>query len=252
MAKVEVRTDTLVVGEDEVVRLAALLDVEEQARAARFRFDAHRRRFIVRRGRAREWLSEITGRAPETLQFSTGPHGKPELPGGPCFSLSHSGETMMMAVSDAEVGCDIEREDAVLDWRPLAEGFFAPGEVAALSALPAPEARRAFFACWARKEAFVKALGLGLSYPLDAFEVSVDEEARLVSGGEGWTLTSSELDGIVPDRIDVTGFTAGRRERGANRLAGDRRHASDRALRAAFENTWDSRIETRRPETCFR
>ena len=72
------------------------------------------------------------------------------------------------------------------DWPPLARSFFSGAENAALAALAPEAARTAFFACWARKEAFVKALGRGLSYPLDAFTVSVDENPSIVSGGEGW------------------------------------------------------------------
>jgi len=188
VASVEIRFDRLDVEPAEVAYLARLLDAEECERAARFRFEADRRRFIVRRGRLRERLGERTGQAPERLAFGIGPFGKPELPGGPRFSLSHSGERMMLAISDVEVGCDIERHRPLDDWRAIADRLFAPGERAQLAALDEAEGRAAFFRCWARKEAFVKALGQGLSYPLDAFEVTVGPEARLLRGGEGWRI----------------------------------------------------------------
>jgi 4'-phosphopantetheinyl transferase len=186
VAAVAVRFGRLDVPADEEARLAALLDPDERARAARFRFARDRRRFVVRRGRAREWLAGAGGGDPARLRFTATAHGKPELPGGPRFSLSHSGETMMLAIGDTPLGCDIEAIDPTLDWPPLASTFFAPAETAALAALAPEPARTAFFACWSRKEAFVKALGLGLTYPLDAFTVSVDAVPKIVSGGEGW------------------------------------------------------------------
>jgi 4'-phosphopantetheinyl transferase len=170
--------------------LTAIIGADERARADRFRFPRDRRRFVVRRARLRQMLGAWVDRAPEALTFTENSHGKPILVDGPHFSLSHSADMMMLAIGDAEVGCDIERIDPALDWPPLAETFFTTTERAALAALPPEAARRAFFACWARKEAFVKALGLGLSYPLDAFDVSVEAQAELLSGGDGWVMTT--------------------------------------------------------------
>ncbi|MGN6269157.1 MAG: 4'-phosphopantetheinyl transferase family protein [Sphingomonas sp.] len=186
MAAVAVRFGRLDVAPEEEARLAALLAADECARAARFRFARDRRRFAVRRGRAREWLAEAAGGHPGRLHFATNEHGKPELKSGPHFSLSHSGETMMLAIGDAALGCDIEAIDPALDWPPLARNFFSEAENAALAMLAPEAARTAFFACWSRKEAFVKALGRGLSYPLDAFTVSIGESPAILSGGDGW------------------------------------------------------------------
>ena len=191
MTAVEVHCFGLDPGEAETARLAGLLDEGERAHAARFRFDRDRRRFLVRRGRLREVLGRATGVAPARLAFTTGSHGKPALPDGPCFSLSHSGERMMLVLADRAVGCDIERIDDAVEWAPLAERLFAAGERRALAALPEADGRRGFFECWARKEAFVKALGLGLSYPLEAFEVAVGPEARLLAGGAGWAIAAA-------------------------------------------------------------
>jgi 4'-phosphopantetheinyl transferase len=189
VAIVEVHLGTLDVGEAEVARLARLIDAGEQARAARFRFERDRRRFIARRGVLREILGEETGTAPERLTFTANGFGKPMLADdGPCFSLSHSGDRMMVAIAPIEIGCDIERIDEEMDWRPIADRLVAPGERLALAALPEAAGRKGFFECWARKEAFVKAVGQGLSYPLDAFEVSVDRDARLLAAGAGWSI----------------------------------------------------------------
>ncbi len=171
--------------------LTAIIGADERARADRIRFPRDRRRFVVRRARLRQLLGAWVGRAPEALTFTANSHGKPILADGPPFSLSHSADMMMLAIGDAEVGCDIERIDPVLDWPPLAETFFTTTERDALAALPPEAARRAFFACWARKEAYVKALGLGLSYPLDAFDVSVGLRASLQSGGDGWAIATA-------------------------------------------------------------
>jgi 4'-phosphopantetheinyl transferase len=190
MAVVEVHIGTLDVEEDELAHFAALIDAEERARAERFQFERDRRRFIVRRGWLRTLLGRHVGKAPERLAFTFGAYGKPELPGGLCFSQSHSGDRMMIALSDIDIGCDIEKIDETMEWQPIAESLFAPAEREALATLPKAEGRDAFFQCWARKEAFVKALGHGLSYPLEAFTVSVTQEARLVSGGEAWSIAA--------------------------------------------------------------
>lgn len=175
------------VGAAEEARLAALLDTDERARAARFRNARDRRRFVVRRARTREWLAEAVGGDPARLRFDANDHGKPRLADGPPFSPSHSGETMMLAIGDTDLGCDVEAIDPTLDWPPLARTFFAPAETVALAALAPEAACAAFFACWSRKEAFVKALGLGLSYPLGSFTVSIGDAPAITSGGDGWT-----------------------------------------------------------------
>jgi 4'-phosphopantetheinyl transferase len=193
VARVAVQFETLEVDAATLAALTRILGVEERARADRFRFPRDRRRFVVRRARLRQLLGTWVGREPETLRFTENSHGKPLLVGGPHFSLSHSAEIMMLAIGDAEIGCDVEWIDEALDWHPLAETLFTPTERTALAGLPPEAGRRSFFACWARKEAFVKALGLGLSYPLDAFDVGVGAEPALLSGGGGWVM------GAAPD-----------------------------------------------------
>nr|WP_165388260.1 4'-phosphopantetheinyl transferase superfamily protein [Sphingomonas populi] len=184
---------SLDVAEDELERLAKLLDPAERARAARFAFARDRRRFIVRRARLRETLAMATGAAAERLVYTENAYGKPALAGGPKFSASHSHELWVVAVSDRELGVDLEYHQPEIDWRDLAAGLFGAGECAALDALAEDDAIRGFFDCWARKEAFVKAIGMGLSYPLDAFAVSVTPEARLLAGAEGWRIAGFAL-----------------------------------------------------------
>ncbi|MBA3896522.1 MAG: 4'-phosphopantetheinyl transferase superfamily protein [Sphingomonadaceae bacterium] len=189
--------DTLEVDESTLLALTEMLGADERIRAAHFRFARDRRRFVARRARLRQRLGAWVGRAPERLVFGASSHGKPTLAGGPHFSLSHSAEAMMLAIGDGEIGCDIERIDDDLDWRPLAEAFFTNAERAGLAALSRMAARRAFFACWVRKEAFVKALGIGLSWPLGAFDVAVGPRPAIVSGGAGWAIAAAPRTGFA-------------------------------------------------------
>lgn len=166
-------------------RLARVLSAEEASRAERFVAAADRRRYEAARGLLRVVLSGYVGRPPEGLALETGAGGKPRLADrtGPRFNLSRAGALGLVAVSaDREVGVDIEEVRDPGDLEALAETSFSPGERAALAAVPAPERCLAFFAGWTRKEAFLKALGVGLSRPLDSFDVSLapGEPARLL------------------------------------------------------------------------
>jgi 4'-phosphopantetheinyl transferase len=207
LTTVTLHIETLDVGAAAIGRAIRLLDDQEQIRAAAFRFTRDASRFVARRARLREILSGYAGAAPERLAFAQGANGKPILRDGPLhFSLSHSRGLMMLAVAEVEVGCDIEWIDPDLDWPPIAERLFAPAECEALDRLPGGQARRGFFDCWARKEAYVKALGQGLSHPLDAFEVSVDRDARMQAEA-GWAIADvvpgSGYAGAVVARADV-------------------------------------------------
>ena len=158
-----------------------LLDAAERARTERFVFDCDRRRFVIAHAWLRMTLGEYLGRAPESLLFGADEHGRPRLvnadiPLDVRFSLSHAGERALLAITiGRHVGIDIEQERPI-DVLELARRFFSAKEMATLQALPAADRRSAFFRCWTRKEAFVKAQGTGLRFPLDSFEVSVDDD----------------------------------------------------------------------------
>jgi 4'-phosphopantetheinyl transferase len=161
-------------GPDELALLHDLLDPEERARARQFRNPRDASRFVARRGQMRLLLAAATGRAPGSIRIARTPAGKPHVEDAPRFSLSHAGPVALLALSDtAEVGCDIERRNPDLADRGVAARFFAPAECRALDALVGEAWVEGFFNCWTRKEAVVKALGLGLSYPLDSFEVTL-------------------------------------------------------------------------------
>lgn len=167
------------VGDDERARLTEFLSDDERARAARFVFESDQKRFAVGRGRMREILATALGVKPTTLAFAMAAHGKPALISGDLtFNLSHSGGLAALGISRGPaIGVDIEEE------RPLKEDvagrFFSAREVAALRALPEMERLGAFYRCWTRKEAIVKAIGDGLSHPLDTFDVTIGREAKV-------------------------------------------------------------------------
>lgn len=177
-------------------RWQALLDRQEAARAARFPLARDRNRFIACHGILRLLLGRSIERAPATLRFDIGSHGKPALRDSDLrFNISHSHHLALFAVSRMlTVGCDIEFHDRRFLAEEIPEHFFSPAEVAELRALPAADQGAAFFAGWTRKEAYIKARGVGLSLPLDSFDVSLAASAQppLTRGCEGWSARSFE------------------------------------------------------------
>ncbi|HEY1014314.1 MAG TPA: 4'-phosphopantetheinyl transferase superfamily protein [Herpetosiphonaceae bacterium] len=182
--------------------LGGLLDPAERERAARFRFERDRQPWIAARAALRRILGAYLGLDPRLVRFALGPQGKPGLdpalhPEPLHFNLSHSHQLMALALAGRPVGVDVERERFELDHAGLAAGAFSPTERAALAALPADERPRAFFRIWARKEAFIKALGAGLSQPLDSFDVSLEEGVAALlatrpdpAAAAGWALAA--------------------------------------------------------------
>lgn len=114
--------------------------------------------------------------APEHLSFDFGPQGKPSLSGCDAaiqFNLTHTGPLAFLAVAAEAVGIDAEIVDPKIGWDDLSREFFAPAEAADIRTLPPSLQVEGFFACWTRKEAYIKALGTGLSAALDGFRVTV-------------------------------------------------------------------------------
>lgn len=170
-----------------VTDLELLLSSDERDRAVRFRSRELRDDWTVAHGALRHILAGYTGADPRTLVFHLGPKGKPELEPSSTditFNLSHTNGLALLAVArKRRVGIDAEAVRQEVDIEALSRRFFAQQEADGILELPKEKRTAAFFACWTRKESFIKALGVGLSLPLDHFQVSVraDEPARLVS-----------------------------------------------------------------------
>ncbi|HEY7141946.1 MAG TPA: 4'-phosphopantetheinyl transferase superfamily protein [Methylomirabilota bacterium] len=170
-----------------VDELARSLSPDERARARRFRATRPRDAYIVGRGRLRELLGLVVGCPPAAVRLVGGPGGKPRLAGAVGervrFNVAHSSALMLCAVAVArDVGVDVERVDESADWEDIAARSFAAAERRALAVLPGARQRAAFFACWTRKEAVIKATGEGLGRPLDSFVVSVaPDRAEMLS-----------------------------------------------------------------------
>jgi 4'-phosphopantetheinyl transferase len=142
----------------------AILSEEERRRAGRIAIEVARRRFVAAHAGLRAILAHSTGRAPEDLRFGAGPHGKPFLEGGPRFSLSHSAGLAVCAIcADRELGIDLEKARQVAEARAIAERWFDADEQKAFEAERLREPAAAFIRCWVRKEAWLKALGIGFS-----------------------------------------------------------------------------------------
>ena len=168
-------------------RLEQYLSADERENMQRFRFEPDRRRYLIGRGLLRLLLGRYLDLAPQDLRFATAAAGNPHLISGqrrPQFNVTHSGEYVLIAIADGRaVGIDVEEIDDDLDAREVAARFFSPHEQRDLEMLTGRARIEAFFACWTRKEAYVKARGEGLSLPLDQFDVSLrpGEPARLIA-----------------------------------------------------------------------
>ena len=187
-----------------VKSLKSTLSEEESQRAARFYFPEDRIRYIIAHSSLRNILSRYLNCNPDQLNFSTNEYGKPALDGHNLeFNLSHSGEFALIAMSgEQKVGVDVERIRSDIELESMARRFFSSNEVSELMTLPSEEREIGFFNCWTRKEAYIKAQGLGLSLPLDSFDVSLtsNEPAILLATrpdpkeAARWTLFSPEIE----------------------------------------------------------
>ena len=195
------------------------LAADEQKRAERFYFPRDRQHFITAHGVLRAILGLYLKMAPKYLSFCYASHGKPGLA---CksgrdsirFNMSHShGEALYAVTRGREIGIDVEFIRRDLEAEQIAERFFSRSEIATLRALPPSLQRHAFFLCWTRKEAYIKARGEGLSIPLDQFDVSLipGKAAGLLNTRPasdealGWSLQDLTLDSGYAAALAVEG-----------------------------------------------
>ena len=153
---------------------SAFTEAEERQRARAFSRDELRLRFLASRGVLREVLARWIGTEPGALIFANGPQGKPSLAAhdGLHFNLAHSADLMVLAVGTCgELGVDVERFRPMSDALAIARRFFTAREAAWLEAHPAARRGMEFFRLWTRKEAVLKACGLGIGHGLDRLEL---------------------------------------------------------------------------------
>src|SRR5271167_91390 len=173
------RIDLEALGADES-RWRKTLSSDELERASRFHFPRDRQRFAASRSLLRILLADYLATDPAAVSFSYSEKGKPSLGGAYAgsnlkFNISHSGGVTLLAFTrDREIGVDVEQVRGDSDLKAIARRFFSPKEQTQLANLPGEKSVDAFFRCWTRKEAYIKAVGDGLSLPLDQFDVSFD------------------------------------------------------------------------------
>lgn len=179
------RTD---VSAETIRELSAVLDDEERARAARFRFEDDQRRSVVARSSLRTLLGRYLERPTSELQFALGPQGKPALAGNEIeFNVSHSGDSVLLAFAHGSpIGVDVECERRTSDMLAIAARFFSPTEADAVR--NADNLAAAFYKTWTAKESVIKAVGGGLSIDLTSFRVTPSPELTAVESDVlgGW------------------------------------------------------------------
>lgn len=199
---------------DRHLRLAPLLSASETARAARFRFAADAHRYGIARGVLRQLLAGYRGIPAENIALSESDHGRPLLADagahrgleGPDFegfdfNLSHARDRVVYAFcASARVGIDVEGIAPLDEMDDLVALNFSSREQATWKALPAEQRERGFYDCWTRKEAFVKAIGEGLSHPLDSFDVRfAPGDAPTIERLEGGDPSRWSLHALAPE-----------------------------------------------------
>ena len=187
-----------------VSKLERFLTPDERIRAERFRFENLRHSFVLTRGALRVLLGRYLQVPPAKIQIAYGSKGKPRLaePELATFNVSHSGGLAVFGfAASCEIGIDVEEIHPLADMLDIAQRFFCPAETAEVISLPANQRERAFFRCWTRKEAYIKAVGEGLSVPLDSFQVTLrpGEPAKIIhlagdaNAARTWRLCDLEL-----------------------------------------------------------
>lgn len=177
------RIDLDSIANDEV-RWKVVLSADEAARAARYRFARDRQRYVATRAWLRMILGNYLRMEPKDLRFVYSKKEKPSLGdalagSGILFNVSHSGGMALLAFTrEREIGVDIEKIKHDFELEAIARRFFSAREQEDLFALPVEERVAAFFRCWTRKEAYIKATGDGLSLPLSQFDVSIAPGVR--------------------------------------------------------------------------
>lgn len=204
----------LAVDESSRAFLYSYLSEDELGRAARFRLDRDRDRFITARGTLRALLARYLRKRPQDVQFSFGREGKPalapEFEGRALgFNLSHSHDVAVFAFGwNRNIGVDVEKVRPDVEHEDIASQYFSAREVRAMAGLPKQQSADGFFRCWTRKEAYIKVRGGGLQIPLDGFDVSLepDSPARFLGGVHpSWSISSFMAGDAYPAALVYDG-----------------------------------------------
>lgn len=201
---------------DSVQSAESTLSDDESQGATRFRFDADRHRFTVSHIALRDVLSRYLHIEPGEINFTVGEYGKPVITSNLKldFNLSHSGDYALIAVArEHKVGVDVELFRDNMEVEKIAHRFFSEKENAELMSLSSEQQQIGFFNCWTRKEAYIKAHGLGLSLPLDSFDVSLTPNESAVlratrpnpDEASRWTLLSLDVEDHYAGAVAVEG-----------------------------------------------
>ncbi len=191
------------------------LEAAERRRAARFRVDAGRLRFIAAHAMLRTLLAHRLGVLPDALRFVEGPRGKPTLSEPPAhpeprFNLSHSGDLAVVALADTEIGVDVEAHRPVPKLDALARRFFSEAERDRLASVAEEKRETLFLGIWTAKEAYLKAVGSGVAMSLRQLEIDPDGPAIERIAGDPhvagqWTLLGVTLPGPAVCTVAVRG-----------------------------------------------
>lgn len=200
---------------DSVKRFESTLSADEVERAAKFQFAKDRDRYIIAHGFLRDVLTRYLGGEPAQFKFFVNSFGRPSLKDHEFeFNLSHSADFALVALTlNRKIGVDVERIRSGISAHVIARQYFSKIEVAELEALPLELRERAFFVGWTRKEAYIKAQGMGLSLGLDSFDVSITPDRPAVlratrpnpEEAARWTLLSFPVDPRYEAAVAVDG-----------------------------------------------
>lgn len=194
---------TLAACRGEGARMLRVLDEDERARAARFRFAEDRERFVLGHGLLRDVLSGSLPADPASIRFVRGPHGKPFIEGAPMhFNFSDTKDAVLVGTAQGlEIGVDLETLHRRVDHEAVAGHFFTPAEVDELDGMPGEARKRRFLELWTRKEAVLKASGVGIMDDL--------KEMRVLDGANPMRITHPAFSSLSANAYFVRTFMIG-------------------------------------------
>ena len=202
---VHIWTINFLVSEDAFSRYHNLLSDDEKERANKFKFYKDKRCYVVTKGILRLLSATYLTKDAKDIKFEYGKYGKPKFKTETNlnFNVSHSGDIAIIGfVYDHTIGADIEKIKNDFDTFEIAANFFSKKEIATLREIPKSHQYLAFYRCWTRKEAFIKAKGSGLSFPLDQYSVSLNTDLKAELLETKWSTKEKEhwyYHSFIPD-----------------------------------------------------